>query len=75
MDQVKKGEAKVFSNKNLAGQGYKFDENEKNKSKVKSIFLFYFDIILKYVVLGNQKTIEKTIWNGVQPERPRRRHL
>ncbi len=35
MDKVKVGEAKHYVNKNIAGSGYKFDEEESKKGMVK----------------------------------------
>ncbi len=58
----------MFSNKNLAGQGYKFDENEKNKSKVlKYLFKIIGNayLIYLYIYLGIKETIKKTVRNGI----------
>lgn len=32
-EKVEKGEARIYSNRNMMGQGYKFDDNEKSKIK------------------------------------------
>ena len=37
--KVEKGEAKFYSNKNLAGQGYKFDKNEQDRVKQTKVAL------------------------------------
>ena len=38
--KVEKGEAKMYTNRNLVGTGFKFDETEKAKIKVNFIFIF-----------------------------------
>ena len=42
LDKVKKGEAKIYNNKNMTGSGFRFDEYETNKATVSYLEKIYY---------------------------------